>query len=108
MQKHDSSIYYYQGIQKALNQYQKNFINYHEGFEKFDKDFVYLWNGIANGGIGHNFLQKGNSLEAETLLNQNLSSTQELNQLDDIAKVQNNLGLFHEYQNNHKYTIKNR
>lgn len=106
MQKQDSSLYYYQSIQKTLDHYKKNFAKYQEGFEVFDKDFVVLWNGIADGGIGQYYLRKGEIQEAETLLFQNLSTSLKFKQFQDVAKVQNKLGLLHENTKNYKEAIR--
>lgn len=99
LNKIDSGMYHYQKIYETLRDYNQNFKNYKEGFNKYDSPYFNIWLGISQGGIAKGMVLQKKYEEAIPYLEYNLKQSQIYNQPNDVAKVQNLLAEVYQNQN---------
>lgn len=95
--KPDSALLYYKQISSLVKQRIANPGNYRLAMAP---DVLRIWEGIAKGGIGKAYLLQGNYDIAYSLLQQNLNSSTESGQWDDVANTLTSLAKIDEVRRN--------
>ncbi|MES2652612.1 MAG: hypothetical protein V4663_12790 [Bacteroidota bacterium] len=86
--KPDSAIYYYKHIGNLINDRIANPNNYKS---PLTPQTLQIWQGVVNGGTGKAYLLQKKYDSAYSLLLQNLKSSTDFKQWDDVAGIQNSL-----------------
>jgi DNA-binding CsgD family transcriptional regulator len=86
--KPDSAIYYYKHIGSLMDDRAVNPKNYKS---PMTPQMIQIWRGVVNGGIAKAYILQRKYDEAYPLLLQNLKTSIEFSQLDDVAGIQNSL-----------------
>src|SRR5690606_32966752 len=89
LHKIDSSFYCYNQIYNELIEYNQNYKNYKEGFEKYNSPYFNIWLGISKGGLARVMIAKENYEEAIPYLKHNIQQSSIHHQYNDVAKAQN-------------------
>lgn len=101
----DSSIYYYTKIQENLADYNTNYKNYKNNFNKYDSDFFMIWMGISEGRIGQGLAQKGQLDDGIPMINFNIEQSKKYQLTNDVSRAQTALATVYESKNNIKKAI---
>jgi DNA-binding CsgD family transcriptional regulator len=93
----DSAIYYYKHIGGLLDDRAANPGKYKS---PMTPQMLEIWRGVVNGGIGKAYMLQNKYDAAYNLLLQNLKSSINFKQWDDVAGVQNSLAKIDEIRHN--------
>ncbi|MES2418980.1 MAG: hypothetical protein V4541_12395 [Bacteroidota bacterium] len=88
--KPDSAIYYYQHIGNLIDDRLANPSKYKS---PMTPQVIQIWQGVVNGGIAKAYMLQKKYDTAYSLLLQNLKSSTDFKQWDDVAEVQNSLAV---------------
>lgn len=89
LHKIDSSFYCYNQIYNELIEYNQNYQNYKEGFDKYNSPYFNTWLGISKGGLARVMIAKENYEEAIPYLKYNIQQSSIHHEYNDVAKAQN-------------------